>query len=105
MCIGRWPNCVEAGVQAIAVCLLFSFLDPTHEQRIRAIIAEAHPDLPVSLSCEVGPAFREYERTCVTAFDAYIKPAIAGGLANMEQGLAAVGVTVPLQVMRISAVA
>ncbi len=91
---------VEAGVQAIAVCLLFSFLDPTHEQRIRAIIAEAHPDLPVSLSCEVDPAFREYERTCVTAFDAYIKPAIAEYLANMEQGLAAVGVTVPLQVMQ-----
>jgi len=91
---------VEAGVQAIAVCLLFSFLDPAHEHRIRAIIAEAHPTLPVSLSSEVDPAFREYERTCVTAFDAYIKPVIADYLANMERGLAAAGVTVPLQVMQ-----
>ncbi len=91
---------VDAGVQAIAVCLLFSFLDPAHEQRIRAIIAEAHPDLPVSLSSDVDPAFREYERTCVTAFDAYIKPVIADYLANMERGLAAAGVTVPLQVMQ-----
>ena len=91
---------VAADVQAIAVCLLFSFLDPTHEQRIRAIIAEAHPDLPVSLSSDVDPAFREYERTCVTAFDAYIKPVIADYLANMERGLAAAGVTVPLQVMQ-----
>ena len=89
-----------AGVQAIAVCLLFSFLDPAHEQRIRAIIAAAHPDLPVSLSSDVDPAFREYERTCVTAFDAYIKPVISDYLGNMEQGLADAGVTVPLQVMQ-----
>jgi N-methylhydantoinase A/oxoprolinase/acetone carboxylase beta subunit len=87
-------------VQAIAVCLLFSFLDPSHEQRIRAIIAEVDPFLPVSLSCEVDPAFREYERTCVTAFDAYIKPVVAAYLANMEAGLAAAGLTVPLQVMQ-----
>ncbi len=91
---------VAQGVRAIAVCLLFSFLDPAHEHRIRAIIAETHPDLPVSLSSEVDPAFREYERTCVTAFDAYIKPVIADYLANMERGLAAAGVTVPLQVMQ-----
>jgi N-methylhydantoinase A/oxoprolinase/acetone carboxylase beta subunit len=89
-----------AGVQAIAVCLLFSFLDPTHEHRIRAIIAETHPDLPVSLSSEVDPAFREYERTCVTAFDAYIKPVIAEYLGDMERGLAVAGVAVPLQVMQ-----
>jgi N-methylhydantoinase A/oxoprolinase/acetone carboxylase beta subunit len=91
---------VEVDVQAIAVCLLFSFLDPAHEQRIRAIIAEAHPAMPVSLSSDVDPAFREYERTCVTAFDAYIKPVIADYLANLERGLAAAGVTVPLQVMQ-----
>ena len=54
----------------------------------------------MSLSSEVDPAFREYERTCVTAFDAYIKPVVAEYLANMEQGLAQPGVTVPLQVMQ-----
>ena len=91
---------VESGVQAIAVCLLFSFLDPAHEHRIRAIIAETHPALPVSLSSDVDPAFREYERTCVTAFDAYLKPVIADYLANLERGLAAAGVVVPLQVMQ-----
>src|SRR6185312_7033722 len=67
---------VEQQVQAIAVCLLFSFLDPTHEQRVRDLIAELCPGLPVSLSSEVDPAFREYERTCVTAFDTYIKPLV-----------------------------
>jgi len=91
---------LELGVKAIAVSLVFSFLDPTHEQRIRAIIAERAPGLPVSLSSEVDPAFREYERTCVTAFDAYIKPVVADYLANMEAGLARAGLTVPLQVMQ-----
>src|SRR6202011_5644819 len=60
----------------------------------------AHPTWVVSLSSEVDPAFREYERTCVTAFDAYIKPVVADYLANMEHGLAKAGVTVPLQVMQ-----
>jgi N-methylhydantoinase A/oxoprolinase/acetone carboxylase beta subunit len=87
-------------VRAIAVCLVFSFLDPTHERRIRDMILAAHPALLVSLSSDVDPAFREYERTCVTAFDAYIKPVVADYLANMEQGLAMAGVTVPLQVMQ-----
>jgi N-methylhydantoinase A/oxoprolinase/acetone carboxylase beta subunit len=87
-------------VRAVAVCLLFSFLDPTHERRVREIIEQNHPDLMVSLSSEVDPAFREYERTCVTVFDAYIKPVVADYLANMVLGLAAAGVTVPLQMMQ-----
>ena len=65
------------GVQAIAVCYLFSFLHPAHEQRTRELIEARHPDIAVSLSCEVDPAFREYERTVVTAFDAYMKPVVA----------------------------
>jgi N-methylhydantoinase A/oxoprolinase/acetone carboxylase beta subunit len=90
----------ELDVRAIAVSLLFSFLDPAHERRTRAIIQEMLPGLPVSLSSDVDPAFREYERTCVTAFDAYIKPIVADYLANMEQGLEAAGLMVPLQVMQ-----
>jgi N-methylhydantoinase A/oxoprolinase/acetone carboxylase beta subunit len=87
-------------VRAIAVCLLFSFLDPTHERRIRDLIQAMHPGLMVSLSSEVDPAFREYERTCVTAFDAYIKPVVADYLANMERGLIEAGVKAPLQMMQ-----
>jgi len=91
---------VAADVQAIAVCLLFSFLDPTHERRIRDVIHAQYPALPVSLSSDVDPAFREYERTCVTAFDAYLKPVIADYLTNMERSLTAAGTKVPLQVMQ-----
>jgi N-methylhydantoinase A/oxoprolinase/acetone carboxylase beta subunit len=91
---------LDDGVQAIAVCLLFSFLDPAHEHRVRAIIREFRPDLPVSLSSDVDPVFREYERTSVTAFDAYIKPVVTDYLANLQGGLASAGVTVPLQIMQ-----
>ncbi|HEY1932918.1 MAG TPA: hydantoinase/oxoprolinase family protein [Acetobacteraceae bacterium] len=91
---------VAADVQAVAISLLFSFLDPTHERRIRDIATDQYPALRVSLSSDVDPAFREYERTCATAFDAYIKPVVADYLANMERGLAAAGIGVPLQVMQ-----
>ncbi|MGH7050458.1 MAG: hydantoinase/oxoprolinase family protein [Acetobacteraceae bacterium] len=89
-----------AGARAIAVCFLFSFLDPTHERRAREIITARHPTVMVSLSSEVDPAFREYERTVVTAFDATIKPVVDRYLADLERGLAGAGVTAPLAVMQ-----
>jgi N-methylhydantoinase A/oxoprolinase/acetone carboxylase beta subunit len=88
------------GVEAIAVCYLFSFLNPAHELRTREIIHRLHPELMVSLSCEVDPAFREYERTCVTAFDAYVKPVVGRYLEAMENDLAAAGIGAPLQIMQ-----
>lgn len=87
-------------VSAIAVSLLFSFLNPAHEIRVREIIERLVPDVMVSLSSEVDPAFREYERTCVTAFDAYIKPVVSRYLASMERDLAEAGVGAPLQIMQ-----
>jgi N-methylhydantoinase A/oxoprolinase/acetone carboxylase beta subunit len=88
------------GVEGIAIAFLFSFLNPAHERRAAEIVAAAHPRLMISLSSEVDPAFREYERTCVTAFDAYIKPIVARYLAAMEKDLAAAGVPAPLQIMQ-----
>ena len=91
---------VEAGAECIAVCLLFSFLNPTHEKRVREIARSEHPELEVSLSCEVDPAFREYERTAVTAFDAYIKPTVRRYLVELSRRLDESGVPAPLQVMQ-----
>jgi N-methylhydantoinase A/oxoprolinase/acetone carboxylase beta subunit len=91
---------IEQGVQAIAISFLFSFLNPAHELRAAEIIRAAYPELMMSISCEVDPAFREYERTCITAFDAYLKPVIDRYLASMEQDLAANGVRAPLQIMQ-----
>src|SRR5258705_540031 len=84
----------------IAIVFLFSFLNPEHEQRAAAIIREAFPELMMSLSSEVDPAFREYERTCVTAFDAYIKPVVNNYLAAMERDLAGLCIPAPLQIMQ-----
>ena len=88
------------GVSSVAVSFLFSFLNPAHEIRVREIIEDLCPEMMVSLSCEVDPAFREYERTCVTAFDAYIKPVVDIYLRTMEHDLAELGVAAPLQIMQ-----
>jgi N-methylhydantoinase A len=91
---------VADGAQAIAVCYLFSFLHPTHEQRTRELIEADHPGIAVSLSSDVDPTFREYERTVVTAFDAYMKPIVRRYLERLEEGLATAHVTAPLQIMQ-----
>ena len=96
----RPTSCRGRGVEAIAVVPLFSFLDPAHERASREIIAERHPACRSRSPREVDPAFREYERTCVTTFDAYVKPVVADYLADLERGLGAAGVPAPLQVMQ-----
>ncbi len=91
---------VADGAEAIAVCYLFSFLHPAHEQRTRALIEAEHPGIAVSLSSDVDPTFREYERTVVTAFDAYIKPVVSRYLQHLDEGLRAARVNAPLQIMQ-----
>ena len=88
------------GVQAIAVCYLFSFVNPAHERRTREICHEVAPDVSVSLSAEVDPTFREYERCCVTAFDAYLGPVVKRYLAGLGETLRALGVPALPQIMR-----
>lgn len=66
----------ESEVTSCAVCLLFAFLNPEHEQRLGAALAEALPDVSVSLSSAVQPEFREYERFSTTLLNAYLQPLI-----------------------------
>ena len=91
---------VALGVDAIAISFLFSFLNPDHERQAAQIVRRLQPALKVSISSEVDPTFREYERTCVTAFDAYMKPVVDQYLEDMERHLRLVGVPAPLQVMQ-----
>jgi N-methylhydantoinase A/oxoprolinase/acetone carboxylase beta subunit len=91
---------VADGVAAVAIVFLFSFMNPAHERRAYEIVAAAYPQLAVSLSSEVDPAFREYERTAVTTFDAYLKPVVADYIARMGRDLADAGVPAPLQIMQ-----
>src|SRR5215207_7220076 len=66
-----------AGVEAVAVCLLFGFLHPEHEQRVEAALREALPGVHVSRSSVVLPEFREFERFSTTAADAYLAPRLS----------------------------
>ena len=91
---------LEQRVDAIAVAFLFSYVNPMHEREAARVIAQMAPDLMVSLSCDIDPAFREYERTSITAFDAYVKPVLDRYLAAMESDLLDWGVNAPLQVMQ-----
>ena len=87
-------------VESLAVVYLFSFRNPHHERRTREIAGEVAPGLPVSLSSDIDPVFREYERTCVTAFDAYVRPVMAGYVERLGAGLARAGVTAPVEMMQ-----
>jgi N-methylhydantoinase A/oxoprolinase/acetone carboxylase beta subunit len=87
-------------VQAVAVCYLFSFVNPAHERRTREILAEVAPEISVSLSSEVDPTFREYERTCVTAFDAYLGPVVKRYLAGLADTLGGLGIRAVPLIMR-----
>lgn len=91
---------VQQGVEAIAICFLFSYLNPVHERQAAEFIRARHPQLVLSLSSEVDPAFREYERTVVTCFDAYVKAGLDRYLAAMESDLEQAGVPAPLQIMQ-----
>jgi N-methylhydantoinase A len=91
----------DSGVEAVAICLLFSYLDPAHEQRLAAAIRAAAPGLHVSVSHEVLPRFREYERCSTTVIDAYLSPLLDRYLSRLVEQAASAGVPAPL-VMRSS---
>jgi N-methylhydantoinase A len=82
-------------VKSVAVCLLFSFLKPEHEERARVIIEEEMPGVAVSLSSDIVPQIREYYRLSTTVINAYLEPILARYIANLEQRLAEVRVKTP----------
>lgn len=88
------------GVTCIAVAFLFSYLNPAHEFATRRLIEEEFPEIQTSLSVDVDPRFREYERTLATSFDAYIKPVVSRYLKRLQSTLTASGVGANLQLMQ-----
>ncbi len=76
---------------AVAVCYLFSYLNPEHELATRALLQEVRPGVPVSLSHEVAPIWREYERGTTTTVDAYLKPLMQGYVGGLSDALAEQG--------------
>ena len=87
-------------VEAIAVCLLHSFSNPAHELLIRDVINRKAPQLPCSISCEVLPEIKEYERTSTTVVNAYVTPIVASYLKSLRKGLDQAGVRARLLLMQ-----
>ncbi len=75
------------GIESVAICFMHSYANPEHEQRTAAILKAAMPELRITLSCEVCPEIREYERTSTAAANAYVQPLIDGYLARMDDAL------------------
>ncbi|HEX6024972.1 MAG TPA: hydantoinase/oxoprolinase family protein [Solirubrobacter sp.] len=90
----------EAGVEAIAVCFLFSYLDPAHEERAAEILREEAPDCFVTTSASISPQFREFERFTTACMNAFVGPGTGRYLERLTDGLADQGVTTDLLVMR-----
>src|SRR5207253_6890885 len=91
----------EVDAEAIAVALLFSFRDPSHERAVADELRRRYPAAHVVASHEVAPEFREYERASTTAADAYLGPVVARYARALARACAASGLPEPL-VMRSS---
>jgi N-methylhydantoinase A/oxoprolinase/acetone carboxylase beta subunit len=89
----------EAGVEAVAVCFLFSFLNPAHERRVAEIVGEEFPEAFLSVSSEVLPQYREYERFSTVGLNAYVGPKVATYVARLEEQLRRLGVRTGLHLM------
>src|SRR5690349_18208752 len=89
---------VEAGVEAIGVCFLWSFKRAEHELRVKEMIRAIAPGLFVSCSVEIAPKWGEYERVTATALNAYIGPVMARYLGSLDRELKAAGYARPLQI-------
>jgi N-methylhydantoinase A len=85
----------QTGIESIAVCLLFSFLHPAHEARVREIVREEMPDCNVSLSSEVLPQIREYYRLSTTVINAYLQPILTRYIDQLDRRLASAGIATP----------
>jgi N-methylhydantoinase A len=78
---------IDLGAESITVSLMHSYANPQHEQRIKALVEEIDPGMPVSLSSEILPEFREYERALVTVMNAYVRPSMRRYLSGFEEKL------------------
>ena len=83
----------DGEIEALSVNFLFSYVSPDHERRVKEILAQELPDIPVSISYEVLPKWKEYERASTTIADAYIKPIVSKQVRNIRQRFVENGIT------------
>jgi len=91
---------VGEGVEAIAVCLLHSYLNPAHEERVKEIAARLAPGVILSISAEILPVINEYERTSTTVINAYVRPIVERYLNQLGSEVTRIGIDAPLLLMQ-----
>ena len=91
---------LEEEVEAVAVCLLHSYANPDHEQQIGQVIRQRAPDVILTLSSDLLPEMKEYERTSTTVINCYVRPVVERYLGRLIEGLQRMGISVPLVVMQ-----
>jgi N-methylhydantoinase A len=94
---------VESGVETLTVSLINSYANPAHEREIRDIIHDLYPDFPVTISSDVLPEFREYERTLTACMNSYVRPRVGRYVRNLESSLREFGVEGELNILRSDA--
>lgn len=99
-CLAVAQRLRESEVEAVAVCLLYSYANPEHERVLGEVLARELPGVQVSLSSQVLPQFREFERAVATTLNAYVMPRVSRYVASLERSLAAEGITAPLFIMK-----
>ncbi|HLI91618.1 MAG TPA: hydantoinase/oxoprolinase family protein [Ktedonobacteraceae bacterium] len=94
---------VESGIESLTVSLINSYANPAHERRVREIIHELYPDLPVTISSDVLPEFREYERTLTACMNSYVRPRVQTYMRNLEQKVRHEGMQGEINILRSDA--
>lgn len=89
-----------AGIEALTISLINSFANPAHERRIRDIAAEMFPDLPITISTDILPEFREYERCLTTVMNSYVRPKMSLYLAGIQEKLQAANLNPAFNIVR-----
>jgi N-methylhydantoinase A len=90
----------DHGATSLAIAFLHAYRDPSHERRARDLIERAYPELDVSISSDIAPEFREYERTSTTVINAYVRPVVRRYVTKMRRALAAQGYARDLMIMQ-----
>ena len=90
----------SSGIEALTISLMHSYANPAHERALRDIVAKRHPEIPVSLSSDILPEFREYDRAITTVMNDYVRPIMKRYLSRIEDRLKLEGVTARLHIVR-----
>ena len=90
----------ETGIEALTISLMHSYANDAHERRLKEMVAEMYPHMSVSVSSEILPEFREYDRAITTVMNDYVRPIMTRYLSMIEQRLDEVGVTCKLHIVR-----